>query len=67
MIADKLSENNLKFIVPNARHHKQEAEIVSKAGQLYAITVATNMAGRTDIKLSRSKIAGVYMLIRRKI
>jgi len=38
--------------VLNAKHHKQEAEIVAEAGQRGAVTIATNMAGRgTDIKL----------------
>jgi len=38
--------------VLNARHHQREAEIVAEAGQLAAVTIATNMAGRgTDIKL----------------
>ena len=38
--------------VLNAKFHEQEAEIISKAGQSGAVTVATNMAGRgTDIKL----------------
>jgi len=38
--------------VLNAKYHEKEAEIVSKAGQLKAVTIATNMAGRgTDIKL----------------
>ena len=36
----------------NAVNHAQEAEIISKAGRMYAVTVVTNMAGRgTDIKL----------------
>ena len=36
----------------NARHDRAEAEIVSRAGQRGAVTVATNMAGRgTDIEL----------------
>jgi len=44
--------------VLNAKFHKSEAEIVSKAGLPGAITIATNMAGRgTDIKLAPS-IAG---------
>ena len=39
--------------VLNAKHHKSEAEIVTKAGLPGAITIATNMAGRgTDIKLT---------------
>ena len=38
--------------VLNAKHHKQEAEIIREAGKLGAITIATNMAGRgTDIIL----------------
>ncbi|MEA2013019.1 MAG: preprotein translocase subunit SecA [Verrucomicrobiota bacterium] len=38
--------------VLNAKNHQKEAEIVAKAGQRGALTIATNMAGRgTDIKL----------------
>jgi preprotein translocase subunit SecA len=38
--------------VLNAKFHEQEAEIVARAGQRGAVTIATNMAGRgTDIKL----------------
>ncbi len=38
--------------VLNAKQHKAEAEIVTEAGQMGAVTIATNMAGRgTDIKL----------------
>ena len=55
-ISEKLSrilrQNKLEHTVLNAKNHAHEAEIVSKAGQYGAITVATNMAGRgTDIKL----------------
>ena len=39
--------------VLNAKHHHREAEIVKDAGQVGAVTIATNMAGRgTDIKLA---------------
>ncbi|MDD7402136.1 MAG: preprotein translocase subunit SecA [Eubacteriales bacterium] len=42
----------LSHNVLNAKHHAQEAEIISQAGRLGAITIATNMAGRgTDIML----------------
>lgn len=38
--------------VLNAKFHEQEAQIVAEAGRPYAVTIATNMAGRgTDIVL----------------
>ncbi|WP_031554408.1 preprotein translocase subunit SecA [Parvularcula oceani] len=41
--------------VLNARFHEQEAEIVARAGEPGAVTIATNMAGRgTDIQLGGS-------------
>lgn len=39
--------------VLNAKQHARESDIVKQAGQIGAVTVATNMAGRgTDIKLA---------------
>ncbi len=47
-----LEEMKIPHTVLNAKHHEKEAEIVAKAGQRGAVTIATNMAGRgTDIKL----------------
>ncbi len=47
-----LKRENIRHAVLNAKYHQQEAEIVAKAGQKSAVTIATNMAGRgTDIKL----------------
>jgi preprotein translocase subunit SecA len=44
--------NNIPHKVLNAKFHQQEAHIISQAGRLGAITIATNMAGRgTDIML----------------
>ncbi|MCI0331471.1 MAG: preprotein translocase subunit SecA [candidate division Zixibacteria bacterium] len=47
-----LKRQGIVHSVLNAKYHQQEAEIVSRAGQAGAVTIATNMAGRgTDIKL----------------
>jgi len=47
-----LKRRGIPHNVLNAKYHKQEAEIIAKAGQKGAVTIATNMAGRgTDIKL----------------
>jgi preprotein translocase subunit SecA len=51
--------------VLNAKHHEKEAQIISKAGQEKAITIATNMAGRgTDIKLGEgvAKKGGLHII-----
>ena len=52
-LAERLRKEGFKdFAILNARHHEQEAAIVSQAGKPGAITIATNMAGRgTDIQL----------------
>ncbi|MDQ3752572.1 MAG: preprotein translocase subunit SecA, partial [Actinomycetota bacterium] len=41
-----LAKRGVPHTVLNAKHHEKEASIVSQAGRLGAITVATNMAGR---------------------
>ena len=47
-----LKKRNIKHSVLNAKFHEKEAEIVSHAGEIGAVTIATNMAGRgTDIVL----------------
>jgi len=52
LLSKMLTRKGVKHKVLNAKFHEKEAEIVSEAGQLGAITIATNMAGRgTDIKL----------------
>lgn len=60
-----LKKLGLKHTVLNAKYHEKEAEIVKDAGQLDAITVATNMAGRgTDIKLGEgvSELGGLHVI-----
>jgi preprotein translocase subunit SecA len=60
-----LKKAGLVHAVLNAKFHQQEAEIVARAGQRGAITIATNMAGRgTDIKLGPgvAEIGGLHVL-----
>jgi preprotein translocase subunit SecA len=47
-----LTKRGIKHEVLNAKQHTREAEIVTQAGRLGSVTVATNMAGRgVDILL----------------
>jgi len=51
-LSKMLDAENIPHAVLNAKNHAKEAEIIMKAGQRGAVTIATNMAGRgTDIKL----------------
>ena len=48
-----LKKQGIKHNVLNAKFHEKEAEIISHAGEIGAVTIATNMAGRgTDIVLA---------------
>ena len=65
MLSRLLKKEGLVHSVLNAKYHQQEAEIVMRAGQRGAITIATNMAGRgTDIKLGPgvSESGGLHVL-----
>jgi len=56
IIDNLLTKKGLKHQVLNAKNHRSEAEIISKAGKKGAITIATNMAGRgVDIILGGPK------------
>ncbi|MDD4785283.1 MAG: preprotein translocase subunit SecA [Candidatus Shapirobacteria bacterium] len=56
IISSLLRKKGLPHQVLNAKNHRSEAEIISKAGKKSAITVATNMAGRgVDIILGGPK------------
>lgn len=60
-----LYKANIPHTVLNAKQNASEAEIVSKAGQVKAVTIATNMAGRgTDIKPSPEalELGGLYVI-----
>ena len=52
LLSKMLTKKGIKHEVLNAKNHAREAEIIAKAGEIGAVTIATNMAGRgTDIKL----------------
>lgn len=58
LLSSLLKRKGVKHDVLNAKQHEREAEIVAKAGQKGAVTIATNMAGRgTDIKLGEGVVA----------
>ncbi len=51
--------------VLNARHEEQEAGMIARAGQLGAVTISTNMAGRgTDIQLGPgvAELGGLHVI-----
>ncbi len=65
LLSKKLKKYGIKHNVLNAKHHEQEAEIISQAGQPNAVTIATNMAGRgTDIVLGEGipELGGLHIL-----
>lgn len=61
----QLKKAGVKHNVLNAKHHDQEAAIITAAGQKGAVTIATNMAGRgTDIQLGEgvAELGGLFIL-----
>ena len=67
--SEKLSKMLQKEKIPhevlNAKNNAREAEIIAKAGEKGAVTIATNMAGRgTDIKLGKGvkELGGLCVL-----
>ncbi|MDY6850837.1 MAG: preprotein translocase subunit SecA, partial [Thermodesulfobacteriota bacterium] len=64
-VSKKLKRKGIPHHVLNAKHHEQEAQIVSEAGQRGAVTISTNMAGRgTDIVLGEgvAELGGLHIL-----
>src|SRR5438093_2410106 len=65
LLSKMLKKAGIIHSVLNAKYHQQEAEIVARAGQKSAVTIATNMAGRgTDIKLGSgiAELGGLHVL-----
>jgi len=64
-ISRMLKRKGVAHNVLNAKQHQREAEVVAHAGEVSAVTIATNMAGRgTDIKLGAGVIekGGLFIL-----
>ncbi|MBN2767553.1 MAG: preprotein translocase subunit SecA [Campylobacterales bacterium] len=65
MIGERLAKEKIPHTILNAKNHEKEAEIIKKAGEKGAVTVATNMAGRgVDIKITDEvrELGGLYIL-----
>src|ERR1700749_2797847 len=65
LVSRMLKREKIPHNVLNAKYHRQEAEIVARAGQRGTVTISTNMAGRgTDIKLGEgvSDLGGLFVL-----
>jgi preprotein translocase subunit SecA len=65
LVSRMLKREKIPHNVLNAKYHRQEAEIVARAGQRGTVTISTNMAGRgTDIKLGESvpDLGGLHVL-----
>jgi preprotein translocase subunit SecA len=65
VLSRMLKRAGVVHTVLNAKYHEQEADIVARAGQRAAVTIATNMAGRgTDIKLGEGvrELGGLYVI-----
>lgn len=64
-LSDLLKRKGISHALLNAKNHEREAEIIAKAGERGAVTVATNMAGRgVDIILGKGTVdlGGLYVI-----
>ena len=64
-LSQLLTRQGVQHNVLNAKEHAREAEIIKDAGQVGAVTIATNMAGRgVDIKIDERvrELGGLYVL-----
>ncbi len=65
VLSKMLDRRGIRHNTLNAKNHAKEAEMIARAGQLGAVTIATNMAGRgTDIKLGKGvpEIGGLAVI-----
>ena len=65
LIAKYLDAAKIPYQILNAKNNEKEADIIAKAGEKGAVTLATNMAGRgTDIKLTDEvkKLGGLVVI-----
>jgi preprotein translocase subunit SecA len=64
-LSELLKRQGIPHNVLNAKEHAREAEIIEDAGEVGAVTIATNMAGRgVDIKIDDTvrELGGLYVL-----
>ena len=65
MLSGMMERRGIPHSVLNAKQHDQEAEVIARAGERGAVTIATNMAGRgVDIKLGDGveELGGLYVI-----
>ncbi|MFK5924694.1 MAG: prepilin peptidase [Verrucomicrobiota bacterium] len=66
ILAEMLKDRGVVCDVLNAVRHKDEADVVARAGKKGAVTIATNMAGRgTDVKIAgpELEIGGMHVIL----
>ena len=64
-LSELLKRKGISHALLNAKNHEKEAEIIARAGEKGAVTVATNMAGRgVDIILGKgiTDLGGLYVI-----